>query len=60
MSVVLADVSQGYGTLNVIDQLSLTLSPGVTALVGPDRGLKIDSPSHAGDRHATAFRHGCY
>ncbi|MGN9766028.1 ATP-binding cassette domain-containing protein [Micromonospora sp. SD12] len=36
MSVVLADVSQGYGTSNVIDQLSLTLSPGVTALVGPN------------------------
>ncbi|MER7169589.1 ATP-binding cassette domain-containing protein [Micromonospora sp. NPDC000207] len=36
MSVVLDAVAQGYGTSTVIDRLSATLQPGVTALLGPN------------------------
>jgi ABC-2 type transport system ATP-binding protein len=36
MSVVLDAVSQGYGSTTVIDNLSATLAPGVTALLGPN------------------------
>lgn len=36
MSVVLDAVSQGYGTSTVIDRLSATLQPGITALLGPN------------------------
>jgi ABC-2 type transport system ATP-binding protein len=33
MSVVLDALSQGYGTSTVIDNLSTTLRPGITALL---------------------------
>jgi ABC-2 type transport system ATP-binding protein len=36
MSVVVETLSQGYGTTVIIDQLSTTLHPGVTALLGPN------------------------
>jgi ABC-2 type transport system ATP-binding protein len=36
MSIVLDEVSQGYGDVVVLDRLSMRLRPGITALVGPN------------------------
>ena len=36
MSVVLRELSQGYGAFVVIDRLSMTLQPGIIGLLGPN------------------------
>lgn len=36
MTIVVEDLTQGYGSTVVIDHLSATLLPGVTALLGPN------------------------
>ncbi|MFV2110663.1 ATP-binding cassette domain-containing protein [Micromonospora sp. LOL_015] len=36
MSVVIDGLAQGYGLSTIIDGLSATLNPGITALLGPN------------------------